>query len=141
MSKPHRYAEKTKVPMSRSREEIERLVIKHGATGLVSGFDKDRYFIMFEIQNRRMRFDIPAPKPSEFDTVNQFESEQRRRWRALLLILKAKLELVASGDADLEAEFLAYMVLPDGQTMGAKLLPQLEQIIKGGKLPPLLPPA
>ena len=43
-----------------------------------------------------------------------WEQVCRQRWRALLLIIRAKLEAVASGITTLENEFLANIVLPDG---------------------------
>ena len=63
----------------------------------------------------------------------------RQRWRALLLVIKAKLEAVDAGISTLEEEFLAATVLPDNRTVGAWLLPQLDRAYASGKLPPMLP--
>ena len=140
-TKIRRYAEGTSVEVSRSRAAIEQLVVRHGATSFMSAFDKNRYVVIFELQRRRIRFDIAAPSTKEYQTTSKWAAEERRRWRALLLILKAKLELVQSGDADLDAEFLSYMVLPNGATVGSKVLPDLDRVISEGTLPPLLPGA
>jgi hypothetical protein len=35
--------------------------------------------------------------------------------------------------------FLAYTVLPGGETLGQRLLPEVEQAVRTGTLPPLLP--
>lgn len=135
-----RYAEGTTVPVEKSRSEIERLLTKHGASSFMSAWTEDRYLVMFELKGRRCRFDVPPPSPKDYRTDKQWEAEHRRRWRALLLVLKAKLELIASGDADFDAEFLAYMVLPDGRTtMAQRLLPALDEALSGGDMPPLLP--
>ena len=64
----------------------------------------------------------------------------RQRWRALLLIIRAKLEAVESGITTLESEFLANIVLPDVGTVGQWLAPQLEQANATGSMPPMLLP-
>jgi hypothetical protein len=58
---------------------------------------------------------------------------------ALALAIKAKLEAVESGIATFEEEFLAYVVLPDGQSVGQHVLPNIEQAYVTNKMPPLLP--
>jgi hypothetical protein len=134
-----RFAQGTKVPVESSRAELEGLVTKHGATAFMSAWDGGKYTVLFELNGRRLRFDVPAPTQQEFRRVTSLAAEKRRRWRALLLIVKAKLELVASGDTDFDAEFLAYMTITDGSTtVGQRILPHLEQVLLD-EMPPLLP--
>jgi hypothetical protein len=45
-----------------------------------------------------------------------WEQACRRRWRALALVIKAKLEAAEAGITEFEAAFLAHIVLPDGET-------------------------
>jgi hypothetical protein len=59
------------------------------------------------------------------------EGEERRRWRAQLLLVKAKLEMIATGGTTAEREFLADMVLPGGETVSDKLLPALPGMFNG----------
>lgn len=132
-----KYAEGTTVPVEKSRLEVETLLRKHGAIGIATSWDKGRYVLLFDLRKRRVRFDVPAPDPKTFRDTRRWEAEERRRWRALLLIVKAKLELVASGDADFESEFLAQLVV-GGQTIAERLLPQLDAAYQAGTLPPLL---
>lgn len=139
--KIRRFAEGTSVPVERSRQEIETLLRRNGATGFASAWQKERFTIAFEMKGRRCRFDVPAPDPKKYRTTHSWEAEDRRRWRALLLIIKAKLELVSSGDADFEAEFLAQMLTPDGTTVGERLLPHLAEVLNGAPMPPMLPGA
>jgi len=68
-----------------------------------------------------------------------WDQECRRRWRALALAIKAKLEMVQSGISTFEVEFLPYIVLPGGKTVGNWLAPQIEDIYKSGKMPKALP--
>lgn len=135
---PRRFAEGTSVSVTDSRAAIEKLVRTHGASGFASSWDRDRYCIMFELRGRRIRFDVGAPDPKKYRIQKKWEAEERRRWRALLLILKAKLELVASGDTDFEAEFLANLVLRDGATIGSRLLPTLTDTLDSSRMPPML---
>lgn len=62
----------------------------------------------------------------------------RRRWRALSLSIKAKLETVASGISEFETEFMAYMVLPNGKTVAENILPEIARAYETGKMPKLL---
>ena len=67
------------------------------------------------------------------------EAEWRRRWRALSMIIKAKLEMVTAGDTTFEHEFLADIMLPEGGTVAKWLGPQLMEAYDSGKMPSLLP--
>jgi hypothetical protein len=60
---------------------------------------------------------------------------ERARWRALLLVIKAKLESVESGIATFEEEFMAQIVLPDDQTVGQWVLPEVARIYETGRMP------
>src|SRR5690606_38687520 len=86
------------------------------------------------------RLDLPMPDPDspEFTrtptgrprtttaAVQAYEDEVRRRWRSLLLVVKAKLTAVADGISTLEREFLADMVTADGRTVEQVVRPHLE---------------
>ena len=61
--------------------------------------------------------------------------------RALLLVIKAKLEAVTAGISTIETEFLANIVLPDNTTAGEWMLPQIDRAYCTGEMPPLLPAA
>lgn len=130
------YAEKTTVPVSKSRMEIEDLIRKHGAGQFVSGYSGNRVMIGFTAYNRQVRFmvDIPAGK-----TQKDTEQLERQRWRALLLVIKAKFEAIDSGVSCFDDEFLAHIVLPDGKTCGDYMVPQLEAVYETGQMPELLP--
>lgn len=138
MIKLHKYAEGTSVPVERSRQEIETLLRRHGAVGIATAWEKDRYTLIFDLKKRRVRFDVPAPDAKAYRVLPKWQAEERRRWRALLLIVKAKLELVASGDTDFEVEFLANLVV-GGRTVADRIIPQLDAAYVTGQLPPLLP--
>lgn len=150
-----RYADRTDVTADRSRSELERLLIAHGATGFVYGWDEtaSETRIMFRMADRMIRLSIPRvdPDSAEFTrtptgrkrtraaAADTARAEERRRWRSLLLATKARLVAVADGIETLEAAFLADVVLPDGRTVGEWLAPQLDTAYATRQMPALLP--
>ena len=76
---------------------------------------------------------------SEAQVGAAYEQAVRQRWRALALVIKAKLEAVETGITSFEEEFLAHIVLPSGQTVGAWMVPQVEKAYVNGAMPPMLP--
>lgn len=130
------YAEKTTVPVSKSRIEIKELIRKHGARQFISGYSGNKVMIGFTAENRQIRFIIEIP---EGKTDKQQEQVERQRWRALLLVIKAKFEAIESGVSCFDDEFMAHIVLPDGQTISEYMLPQIESVYQSGAMPALLP--
>jgi hypothetical protein len=126
-----RYAEGTKVPISKSKAEVDRILRKHGATQMILAFDEKSgtNVVGFTMDDRQYRL---------FVYEAETERETRRRWRALVIIIKAKLEIAASGDSTVEREFLADAVLPSGETVETWLAPQLEEAYATGKVPGML---
>lgn len=129
-----RYAATTKVPVDRSRSELEALLQKHGATQRAIFFDDEagKVHVQFRISERMVRL--------TFETPQKKEQQARQAWRRTILIVKAKLELVADGASTIEREFLADILLPDGKTVHQALAVQLAGSYKSGKMPPLLGP-
>lgn len=146
------YAEKTSVPADRSRAEIERTLTRYGADGFAYGWEGTIAVIAFRAHNRRIQFRLPLPDRddpaftqhsqgyrTEAAARSAYEQAVRQRWRAMALVIKAKLEAVETGIVDFESEFLAHILLPDGQTTGDWLLPQVAQAYETGEMPSLLP--
>lgn len=148
------YAADTSVPVEKSRAEIERTLARYGATAFGYMTEQGRAVVMFEAHGRRIRFDLPLPSPSErrfthtagratertqVQALASWEQACRQRWRALALAVKAKLEAVEAGIAEFEDEFLAYIALPDGSTMGERARVAIAQAYDTGTMPALLP--
>jgi hypothetical protein len=68
------------------------------------------------------------------------EQACRTRWRSMLLLLKAKFEAIAMKVSDVEREFMADLVLPNGETVVVSLGKQIQAALAGGKMPQLLLP-
>lgn len=138
-----KYAEKTRTPVAASRTEIEKTLKRYGADGFSYGSDDQSAMdmVMFRIKTRMIRIMVPHPRRKDCRSDSEYEREERRRWRVLLLVVKAKLELVESGLSSIEDEFMSNILMADGQTMGQWARPQLEEMYKTGKMPKLLPGA
>jgi len=151
-----RYAEKTSVPVEKSKAEIEKMLNRYGATSFMYGNKKQggeyRALIAFEINSKQVRFMLPLPSQDdpEFQTtpggrrkrnveamLRAWEQACRQRWRALALVIKAKLEAVDTGITTFEEEFLAHILLPNNQTVGDSMIPMIEQAYTDGKMPKL----
>lgn len=148
-----KFAENTSVSVEKSRAEIEGLIVRYGATSTAFMNAPGRALIMFEAQHRRIVFELPLPSIEEKrfqrdgrgsvrtpqKRMEAWEQACRQRWRALALVIKAKLEAVESGITTFEDEFLAHIMMPDGQTVGAHVKPSIESWYSGGNMQPLLP--
>lgn len=148
-----RYAEGTSVASDRSRAEIERILERYGATSFMYGWQQGSAVVAFEANGRRIRFILPLPARdddafmytaagrvrAETSRREAYEQAVRQRWRALALVIKAKLEAVESGISEFDSEFLANIVLPDNSTAGEFMLPQIDEVYRTGRMPALLP--
>lgn len=134
-----RYAERTSVPVSQTRSQIEDMLTAHGAGGFMYGSQPGQALLVFEMKQRRLKFLVPMPEINKTRSNEQVVAkEQRRRWRALLLVLKAKLEAVNSEIVEFDSEFLAHIVVSGQTTVGDHMVPQMKTALATGKLPPLL---
>jgi hypothetical protein len=147
------YAANTTVPVEKSRAEIERLLSKHKCTKFMAGVDHERHqaTVQFQAHARIVKFDIALPDPADpkYRRIKNsylqrtqagidkaVDQETRTRWRALLLVIKAKLEAIESGIATFEDEFLAHVLLPNQQTVAEWVGPEVARIYETGTMPP-----
>ena len=150
-----RYASKTTVSSEKSKQEIERTLTRYGAEEFLYGVRPDCAIVAFKMMGRNVRFNLPlphrtAPEFTEYErgqtiylrtdeaAAKLYEQAIRQKWRALALVIKAKLEAVESEITDFEDEFLAHIVLPGGQTMGQIAKPQIALAYETGEMPTLL---
>ena len=149
-----RYAAQTEVSSEKSKAEIEKLLTRYGATSFASGWQGDLATIIFSMDERRLKFVLPLPKRdarqfthspkqgykrSDADAYKAWEQATRQRWRALALVVKAKLEAVETGITSFESEFMAHIVMPDGKTVAEHAMPMIAAAYQSGKVQALLP--
>lgn len=133
-----KFAENTSVPVDRTRAEIENTLKRFGASHFAYFNGPDKASIAFRTRERNVRFDLPIPKSSTFRNEDKRAQDLRRRWRALLLSIKAKLSSVESEIETFESAFLAHVVMPDGRTVGEHVSPAIKTAYLDGKSVPLL---
>lgn len=120
------YAYNTKVSVESSRAEMSGILTKHGVMrqGWVTGPEGDQ--LGFELNGHTYRLNIDMPTkawatanggPRQY-TSDVISAEWRRRWRANVLLLKAKLEFASEDATTVERELMPYLVTTGGQTLG-----------------------
>lgn len=135
------YAENTRVDVGRSRDEIEKMLERRGSNAFLSGTMNGNIFVAFELNELKIRFEIPAPSRDDFlktdggrdrsETAvrDEYEKAQRQRWRALFLSIKAKLVSIEENIETFEQAFLAHVVMSNGQTVGENIIPRLPEAV------------
>lgn len=147
---PSRYAADTEVPADRSRAEIERTLVRYEANDFAYGWKATQVTIGFTIAGRHVKIDVPMPDRSDRRFTHhtrglrtpaaaeaEYERATRQRWRALALVIKAKLEAVASGISTVEREFLADTMMPNGQTVHEWTAPAIVAAYASTRMPEL----
>lgn len=162
MNRAPTYAAGTKVPIEQSKAEVERLLRKHGATQIGSAYDEEALLavVAFTLEGLRYRIEVPMPAPIKPNEVRKLaksparwssmddarrldwcaryhDQECRERWRGLLLLVKAKLEIVRMKVSTFEKEFLADLVLPNNATAGAFVGEYMKRLVSEGYKGPL----
>lgn len=147
------FAAKTTVTPERSLSEIMATVSRYGASGFLHIQRGDKVFVGFEMRARQVRFALRLPDlgSDEFHlepnrrrrrtpaaAKSAHDQAVRQQWRALALMIKAKLEAVESGIVEFDQEFMAHIVMPNGQTAADCILPRMRQALAGNPVP-LLP--
>lgn len=149
-----KYAENTTVSSGESKNEIERTLVRFGASQFVYGWRDEAAVIGFTMSGRQVRFVLPLPSrddpeitktPARGQTRTKEQQEKayeqavRQRWRALAAVIKAKFAACEAGISVFEREFFYDTVLPNGQTVGEYMLPQVNQSYLTAQMPPMLP--
>lgn len=151
------FAAATKVSAEQSRGEIERILSRYGATAFGYGWNELGAVVTFEAHGRRIQFTLAMPsrddprftsytrgkvsqtryRRTDAEAERLWEQATRQRWRALALVVKAKLEAVAVGISTFETEFLPYTLIPgpNGRpvTVAEAILPRIEEAYETGQ--------
>jgi hypothetical protein len=142
-----RYAEGTTVAPEKSEADIKTLLRKQRADQIWSGTDDKLGVIVIgftmKAKQIKVRVRLPGDNHEQFrrwrydasGRARAREAEIRRLWRALLLTIKARFEVVESGIETFESAWLAHFVMPDGSTMADAAIPALEAMYSTGRMP------
>lgn len=144
------YAAETSVSVEKTRAELETLLRRYRSDAFGYMSDAKGAMVQFRCKNVTVRFHLPLPDPREQrfwktpskgyartndEAAREWEQACRSAWRALLLVVKAKLEAVELKITTFEEEFLAHVVLPNGTTVGAMIIPAVAESYSTGKMP------
>lgn len=136
MTNVRRYAEGTAVTVSSSRGEMTGILAKYGVERMAWATEPTGDTLQFVLEGMTFRLSMVKPTaaamrerdshaysyPDNVDWERKAEAEWRRRWRANVMLLKAKLEFIDGGDTSIERELLPYLVLKDGRTAGESMI-------------------
>jgi hypothetical protein len=149
----NQYAAKTTVSVTKSKEEIEKTLRRYGASQFAYGYDQSQAVVGFKMRDRQVKFTLPLPdingkkithtpvqgnRRSTREIERAYEQATRQKWRALALVIKAKLESVESGIVTFEDEFAMHFILPNGKTVRDHIMPEIEHAYATGQVKPML---
>ena len=133
-----RYAKNTTVPVARSKQKIEELLVSYGIEESFWGRSPRGDGVGWKYKGKVYKKNVPMPSKDN-KTEKQYEQEMRQRWRILYMTLKMKFEEIEAGVESFEDQFLAQMCLPDGSTVGDFMrLPENIERLEKTKMPKLL---
>lgn len=146
------YAKGTSVSVERSMNELRRMLRRYGADAfghteqaMPDGREVIQIAFRYSGWNVRFRLPMPSREPYRYTATGRerdnsaiekdWERECRRMWRAMVLVVKAKLEGVESGILTFQEAFLGDFVTPGGVTVSEWLIPQIENARNIGVMP------
>ena len=151
MTQIRRYAFDTRVPISRSKSDIDQLLTRYDCDAIAMFWDQAalRLAVQFRYDGRVIRFDRHVPGPDDDEVrftptgMERSDEAQRRAmeqiqrsiWRGLVLCIKAKFESIRSGIESADEAFLAQTVLADGSTVSQRALPAVAENYRTGQMP------
>jgi hypothetical protein len=147
------YAKGTPVEQSKSLTEIKNTLVRFGADRNTFTYAEqgNQVGIQFTVKNRTVRMTMLLPDRESFakdrysrrrvETAIDRDWDQacREYWRTLALGVKAKLSMIEKGLSTFEREFLADLLLPSGETIGAVVAADLDEVMRTGQVPSLAP--
>lgn len=140
------YVRGASITCAASREEIQGMLAGYGATGFHCGWKDGGAAVAFTAGDRQFRFVLALPGQAGDPLQSRrtgpdrqsAEEVSRRRWHKLSMLIRAKLEAVDSGIATFDEEFLAYMVVPGGNTVFQDVAPAIDTAYATALRTPLL---
>jgi hypothetical protein len=117
------YAQDTTVSSYKSESEIRKMLKQLGADRFAVAEVEGNIEIRFAVGS--VVYQIARPDLPEIKGKSE-EQRERAAWRALVLLVKAKMVAIDQGITTVEREFMADTVLPHG----AKLIDHYEELIE-----------
>jgi hypothetical protein len=134
----------TTVPIAKSQEGIRKMIYAHQGRGLmlISHAPREGFEALMMINGVEYRVRIMATcktaathrgpgyrRRSGAQIEKEIEQEERRVWRVLYWHLKAVFESADAGVIDIRDVIMPYVVMPNGETLSERIVPQLEKVL------------
>lgn len=136
------YAKGTSTTVASSQHEIGQTLSRYKVHTYAFGQEPGKAIVSFKMGDLPIRVGIPLPAHREgkrraangrmVDIEREWEQEVREAWRALVLLIKANLEAIERKIVTPEQAFMAYLVLPSGETVGDVVLPKYTEALASG---------
>lgn len=134
-----KYAKYTKVPVKKSKTQIEKLLVDYGIDEFFFGTSPRGEGVGFKYEGKVYKHNVPMPDRNDYGYETQYNQAIRQRWRIFYMSLKMKLEEVQDGGISFEDQFLSMMTLPDGSTVADFMrLPENVTKLNKAEMPKLL---
>lgn len=121
-----KFAQGTDVTPEKSQMQISKMLRDFKCGSVMMGYEGEKAFIGFIHGKVQVRLFCP---------LTQRESENRRRWRVMRIVIQSKFEVIACGIKTFEEEFFADIVMPNGRTVAQMALPSVNKAISSGLMP------
>ena len=135
-----KYAEGTEVPISRSRDELERTLERFGATAQAWLRDDEKETVVLAFKRAGKGYKLVVrlvdaaacaltPKGNERTASaaqDAADQENRRRFRSLANYVKAVMDAADTGIISAEDALLPYLMLPSGETVAQAIQEQMK---------------
>lgn len=134
----------TKVPVVRSVAEIQKLLVKHGASSIMQDYDDDQELIAIsfslKLNNQQLAFRLPIDWKSTYAVMNMddtpsryvYEDQARRvSWRIVKDWVEVQLAIAETGMVTIPQVFLPYAIREDGRTL-YQVIAEDPQLLLGG---------
>jgi hypothetical protein len=148
------YAENTEIAVEKSMSEIVGMIRNAGAERIAQVEEPGTVAIQFFLRERMLRFRVALPA---WDTMPKWNGRRelltddkrkqmaaqraKQRARALMLVIKAKIESVESGVETFDEAFMPNVVMPDGKTVAQHTLSRIAEGYADGRMPALMLPS
>lgn len=134
-----RYAKNTSVPVSKSRVQVQKLLVDYGIEEFFFGTSPRGEGVGFKHEGKVYKHNVPMPDRNDYGYETKYNQAVRQRWRVFYMSLKMKLEEIQDGGISFEDQFLSMMTLPDGSTVADFMrLPENIALLNKSEMPKLL---
>ena len=145
------YAQGTTVSIGKTQADLRRMIEKYDGQwiGVVTDPEQSRQIdqLVFKLAGIPIRFEVRHPQKGDpelkgYNIEKATQSEYRRRWREVWLMVKSRLIEAVQMKRDIKEVFMPQLVVKGGKTLYEMAQQDMNTLISGGSLKEMiaLPP-